>query len=268
MNDFTPSLALDALLRHMPTDIAWVPAAAAGLAIVLGLLLMVRGARLVPALVSAIFAASGVYAGLLASQAFGTSPGPTTAAGGLIGLILGFLFFRLWVAGLVAGLFVAVALTVYGARVLQGPLGEYGGRLKDQGGAQLVSLKEPATTQAAAAWQAVAAELWTYLGERVPTFQASFYAIVISAGVAGLLLGLLLPRVARSVCAATLGTPLLLAAAYALLHGRWPQADAWFDRWGVTLAAILWGLSLIYNLADMLGIRPKKHPPVAKPASA
>ncbi len=264
MNQYTPSIALDALLQHLPTGAAWLPAVAAGVTIVLGLVLLVRGARLVPALVTVTFAGVGLYVGFLISRTYGSAEAPALAAGGILGLVLGLLFVRLWIAGLIAGLLVTLALALYSVNALQGPLAE-------MGRVQVVTLPT-ATTNAVShepqPWQAVATEYWNYLAEHVPTFRTSFYAIVISAAVAGLLFGLLLPRLSRAVCAATLGTPLLLAAAYALLHGRWPEADPWFDRWGCTLAAILWSVSLVYNLADMLGIRPRKRRAVARPATA
>ena len=269
MNEITPSMAVDAVLRHIPADISWAPATAAIGAVLIGLLLMVRGARLVPAMIALAFSAGGVLAGLRAGEACGAPVGPTMAAGGLIGLILGILFLRLWVAGLVAAFLAAAALALYGANSLRGPLSAYGGALQRAGEEQLVSLPD-AVQAAPQGWPAAVGDLWAHLVQHVPTFQANFYAIVISAGIAGLLLGLLLPRAARALCAATLGTPLLVAAAYALLRGFWPQVGPWLDQWGPILAACLWGVSLIYNLADVVGIRPRKKAalPPAKPAPA
>ncbi len=255
MNESVKTL-LDTLRQHVPTDAAWIPLAAAGLTALIGLVLLLRGARLAPAAIAIAFCVAGGYTGTHVASAFGTPLWPTVAAGSVIGLVAGVLFFRLWLAGIVAAFLAAGALTFYGAQVLTGPLAQYG-KVEAQG----VSLP-PAPMSAPADWAsrlvAIVAPLWDYLCQQVPTFHASFYAIVISTGLGGLVFGLLLPRVARAAWAATLGTALLLAGLYALLEGRWAQADPWFARWGTLTAGSMWSVALLYNLADMVGWRPRR----------
>lgn len=253
-----PSKLLETFNQHLPPGTAWVPLAAAGVTAGLGLLFLVKGARLAPVLAAFAFAAIGASVGPLVSKWFGTPLWPTIAASCAAGVLLGIVLFRLWFALLVSACLTGGAIALYGTQTLQVPLSEYLSKGFDTE-RQLVTLPQPAdevlkNTQ----WGAELAQLWAFLGQKVPAFQTSFFAILITTGLAGLIFALLLPRLARSFWAATVGTVLFLPAIYALAHAEWPAAADWLNKWGLIVAAFLWAASLACNLADMLGFRPIK----------
>jgi hypothetical protein len=184
-------------------------------------------------------------------------------------LLLGIVLFRVWLALLVGGCLALVSLAVYSQQVLRGPLNDYlsAGLDRQQ---QLVTLP-PANGAVApgADWQKELAALWGYLGGNVPNFQVSILAIAASAGVAGLIFGLLLPKLARAVWAASLGTLLLGLAVGTATQLHWPDRMPWLQREGLIVAAVLWVISLAYNWADVHSLRLKKSaPPPARQATA
>jgi hypothetical protein len=178
---------------------------------------------------------------------------------GALGLALGFGLFRFWLALLVAFCLIGAALSFYGGQVLHEPLNEYLSQGYDAQN-ELVTLLEPEEALPAQPnWREELSGIWAYLGERVPQFQTSFVAIVLTTGLAGLLFGLLLPKTARAVWAATAGLGLFLPAVYVLLRQYAPSAAGWLEHGGLIVAALLWSGSLVYNLADMHEKRPKRQ---------
>ena len=258
MNDL-PGMLLDTLKEHVPPGAEWAPLVAAAVTAAIGLVLMVKGARLAPALAALACAGLGGAAGPFAAPLLGTPLWPTVIASGAIGLILGVVFFRIWLGVLVGAFLMLAATGVYGGQVLREPLNAYLSAGLDRE-KQLVTLPQADGAVAQRLdWQQEAAGLWSYLGENVPNFQASFYAVVISTGLAGLIFGLLLPKLSRAFGAASLGTVLLALAACAAVQLRWPEEAARLVQWGPLVAGVLWVLSLVYNWLDVHGARPKKR---------
>lgn len=254
----------ETITQHIPPGMEWAPATGAGVLAVVGLVFMIKGAKLALVLAALVFALVGGAAG---GQAAGFVPVPSMACalvGGAIGLTLGIVLFRFWFALLVAFCLVGAALTVYGAKVAQPAINDYqirGLELASENGPGITLPDADESTESPVsevAWRAEAVDFWNYLGQEVPNFQASFVAIVITTGLAGLILGLLLPKTARAFWAATVGVGVFLPAVYALLHEAWPAGAAWVQDWGLTIAATLWGISLLVNLSDMFEKRPKK----------
>jgi hypothetical protein len=159
----------------------------------------------------------------------------------------------------VAALLVVGALLLYSTRVAE-PLRTYVSKEFDTQTQEVTLPGGGAALPAMQPWQTQIGELWTYLGDQVPTFHASFVAIVVSCGVAGLVFAGLMPKAARSFWAATLGTGLFIAATWALLHTFWPVAAQAVGQWGIFIAATLWAVSLIWNMVDLVGPR-KVRPP-------
>lgn len=262
-----PRMLLDALKEHVPPGAEWAPLAAAAVTAVIGVVLMLKGARLAPALAALVLAGLGGAVAPFAAPVLGTPLWPTTIASGAIGLILGVIFFRVWLGVLVGGFLMLAAIGAYGGQVLREPLNAYlsAGLDREQ---QLVTLPQADSPVAQTMdWQQEAAGLWSYLGDNVPNFQASFYAVVISTGLAGLIFGLLLPKLSRAFGAASLGTVLLALAVCAAVQLRWPAEGARLVQWGPLVASVLWAVSLIFNWLDVHGARPKKRA-VAEPKSA
>jgi len=263
---------LETVTKHLPPDAEWMPLAIAGTATVVGLLFMVKGAKLAPALAAIAFAGVGGFGGAFASHAFNFPLWPAVIVTGVVGLVLGIVLFRLWFALLVAGCLTVAALGAYGGQVLGPPLNEYQARgLQVTETGPEVTLPEPATA-GLQPWQNELGQLWAFLGDRVPSFHTSVYSIAGTAALAGLVFALLLPKAARAFWAATTGVLLFMPAVFMLLATFWPHGAGRLQQWGLLITAVLWSISLMYNLADMLGWRGKKKkdaaPPAGKPAAA
>jgi hypothetical protein len=250
-----PNTFFQALNLHLTSETAWAVLAVLGAAALVGLLFMVKGAKLAPGLAAAATTGIGGAIGTTLPSLTGTPYWPTVAVCGVVGLVLGLLLFRLFLAVLVGACFALVGIGVYGGQVLIEPLRAYEARGLDPQ-QQLVSLQPPSAEAAAAPWQAELAGRWEYLSATVPSFQVSVFAIVASTLLAGIIFGLLLPKLARAFWAASLGTGLLFAATYVGLNLKWPEHLGVFAQWGPVVAAGLWLLSLAYNFMDVQAAKP------------
>jgi len=86
----------------------------------------------------------------------------------------------------------------------------------------------------------------------VPSFVTTFWTLTVSAGLAGLVFGLLLPRASRALWAASLGTAVCGIGVTALLKQYAPGALDWLLADAVrawAIVGVVWLLSLAYNLA-------------------
>jgi hypothetical protein len=256
--DNMPQMFLDAVKEHLPPGSEWMPLAASGVVALVGLVFMLKGARLAPVLAALVFAAVGGLAAPWIAPLLHAQLWPTVAGCSAAGLLLGIVLFRVWLALLVAACFTLIALAVYGGQVLRDPLNSYLSAGLDRE-KQLVTLPEAGSPLTPSAnWQKEVAGLWSYLGEHVPNFQSSVWAILASTGLAGLIFGLLLPKLARAFWAASMGTGLLYLAAGTVVQLRWPERISWIEREGLIVAAGLWVLSLALNWVDVHGVRLKK----------
>lgn len=264
-----PTRLLDTLVRHLPTGAEWVPMVTAGILALAGLIIMAKGAKLAPPLCAIALGALLAFLGFNYAPLLHLPAWPAAGAGAGLGLIAGVLFFRVWFAVLLATCLVSGALTLYGGKVLRGPLSDYMSKGFDP---QAQQVQLPAAGEVVAAqlpWDQQLAGLWQHLGESVPAFHASLAAIVVTTGLAGLVFALLLPKTSRAVWAASVGTLLFLPALYALLRAFWPEGAAALATWSPIVLAILWGGSLVYNLLDVRERRVKiVAAPAAEPAAA
>lgn len=259
---------LEAITRHAPPTWQWLPQATMLGCLVVGLVFLVKGARLTPFLTATALGAFGAFGGGLVAGHFAGPVWPGAVIGGGIGLALGITLFRIWFAILVGVSLAAVGLSLYGGQVMLPALSEYTSRgVEAMEGMQEITL--PAATQAStAAWKAELGEMWAFLGQRVPSIKLSLAAITLAAGTAGLVFALLLPKAARACWAATTGVVLIIPAAYGIACNHWPPAAAILDHWGLLIAAVLWSASLLFNLVDVMDRRPKKVAPQAEEEAA
>lgn len=258
--DNLPKLALDTLTQHIPTDIAWLPTAGGLGTIVFGLILMLKGARLAPFLAAvAVAVIGGLGASFLALQ-LGTQPWPTITVGAVVGLVVGILFFRMLLAGLLALCAAVAGVAIYSGTVLRQPLVEFARPEVTQ-----IELRPAGSTPEQFDWQS----LWTYLQENVPNFQTSFAAVVLATAIAGGLMGIFMPKASRALFAASAGTLVTAGAAYGLMAQYWPEGPAVLGQWMYAIVAIIWCASLLYNLSDIRGPKPARGGAVdAAPAPA
>lgn len=249
-----PTQALDTLLQHIPSGTAWIPPLVTASIALLGLLFLVRGGRLAPLVTALLCAGGGWFGGWQAAPLVSAVPWMGGAVGAAAGLVLGVLTFRLWLAVQIAAVLMIAGLGAYGVRV-QEPLSRYTSQgLAEVDGTTLVTI--PNAEQAAGGpWYAEAGKMWDYMSSEVPAFQASFIAIAIATGIAGLVFALLLPKTARSLWAATIGTALLALAGAAVLHVYWPQTLEQSGKWVLLGTAGVWGLAWLWNLRDLTHAR-------------
>jgi hypothetical protein len=242
---------------HIPADRMWIPVAASVGGLLLGLALLIKGTKLIPAMAGLFFLVVGASAGALVATRFGTPWWLTVVLLGAAGFGLGLVLCKFWMAILLTACFSLGGLTLYTARVLWPHLETYakGGVL---GSDDLVTLQ--AAQEAAPSPAANLGELWGYLAANVTGFQTSFFAIILSTGLAGLVFGLLLPKIARALWAATAGAILFCLSSILLLEVAAPGVLAWLDRaggWPWLAVALIWAASLAFNILAGADRAPK-----------
>lgn len=267
----------EALVRHIPASAAWVPHVCAILLASLGVLLVVRGARYAPILTAIVVSAATAWGGWYCGAALNVPTWPSAIAGAVIGVALGIYAFRFWLATLLAGSFVAGALLIFGARTVYPQLKDYTSQgYVESAGAVGVSLPDPGATIGAKSADQAVGQIWDYLSANVPGFDASVWALTISTALAGLAVGILLPKFSRALVAATAGTICLGIALWALLSAFWPTAWDYLvtaGAWGWIPVGLVWGGALWHNFRSVRKKRPAKEPaekekPALRPARA
>lgn len=261
-----PGRILETFSHHLPTEAAWIPAAGAALTVLVGVLLLVKGGRLAPAVIALVLAGAGALGGALLPAIPDLPAWSPVIIGALVGLVLGILLFRVWLTILVAACLAGAALSVYGSQTLGPPLREYLSRGYDSAAEQVTLLAPAGESPVTPSWRHESGELWWYVCQTVPSFRINVVAIALTAGIAGLVFALLLPKLARAFWAATTGTALFLVGAYPLLQRYWPAGATALDRSALLVAAFLWGGALIYNVADLGDRRPITKAPEPEPA--
>lgn len=269
--NFNLNEIIDGLLRsvsqhvNLPVDTTYAPLLAAAIVIVGGLLLMVRGARWGPAYAALTFLVVGAAAGWTGWRQFAgadSSAGIAAAVGGIVAAGIGVVFFRFWQALLLSACLVMAGLTVYGVRDLQPALHSWTNPgLQAEDGGMLPSTILPAagsvvdeTGRSAQSVGTRLSELWAHLSASVPSFATTFWGIVLATGVLGLLIGFFLPRLSRSLWAASVGTFMLVlgigAAASQAAPGLLAVAK---DYGGIAWAIVgaLWLTSVLYNFRTL-----------------
>ncbi len=257
-----------------PPGYEWAPFAIMAAVTLVGLLVLLRGARWAPGLAALAFVGIGGGAGVALARAVGTPQWPTVAVTAVVGGVLGVALFRFWQARVLATCSVLAAFSVYYVRTLTVPVDNWWSASADP---NFVSLDPAGTVVGEArttAWVRLQ-ELWSYLVEHVPGFTGHVWMILLIAGIGGLVIGLLLPRLSRALWAATLGTLLAGVGVAALLHDFLPAALDWFladntRAWAIV--AGVWAVSVVVNFLSAgkrkAGRRPRPAKPEPEPATA
>lgn len=259
---------LDAVRQHLPAGADWAPLAIAVAVLLLGLVVVLRGARLAPVLSACVFMAGGCLAAPLVTAYTGLPTLPLMIIGGTLGLVIGIVLFRLWFALVVALSMIAATLGFYTAQTVIPSIEDFNVRGLQAASDVLIVTLPDAPAPGASSWFALPPELLQYLNQQHPSLGLNAAAIALASGAAGLFLALLLPKTARALWAATVGTLLFVPSAYFVLAGVWQTGADWLGRYPLVVAAIVWSASLLINLADVLEWHPLKRKRAAAAAAS
>lgn len=252
---------MDTFGQHISGAWAWSPHLGFLAVLLTALVLLLRGATLMPAFCALAIAAGGGWIGMLASNWFALPLWPAVAIGAVGGFVLGFVASRLWLAVLLGAAFAGGGLAAYGAKVVY----PYWQKYLQGDGMQPIGLRDP-EEPATAFFGLMQRDLWDYFAANVPHFSMTLIAIVSSTALAGLVFGLLLPRLAKSVTAAVVGTILLTTAVFGLLtlggKAEWAEAPG---AWNWVIMGAIATVSFLYNV-----IQPRRgqRKPAPEPAPA
>jgi hypothetical protein len=194
--------------------------------------------------------AIGGGAGSFLGNAIGLNQWLTGGIVGVLGFVLGLMLFRFWQAILLAACFVIAGLSVYYVQDLHREIANWNSASTDGG---FVTLPPAGTVVGEERPGAIAelGSLWSHLNQHNPSFAKTFWTLVSSTGLAGLIFGLLLPRASRALWAASVGTVLAGIGATALLKQFAPDVLSWLladNLRGWAIVGTVWLGSLILNL--------------------
>ena len=260
MTDLWLQRPLDALMQHIPEGSAWVPGCVALLAGVIGIILLLRGARLAQVFCVLGFVGIGLASGTPVAHSLGMPFWATAVALAVVGCAAGFFLFRFWLAIAMGACLAVVSLSVYGVRTAYPRLEDYTshGYIAERG-AVGVTLQEPGAVQTGPGVEAQMGQLWQFLAKEIPGFQLSIWALAISTGLAGVAVGVFLPRITRALLAASAGTILAGMALWAGTTMFVPAAWEWLrgiGAWGWLIVGVVWVGSFLVNYRS---VRKKKR---------
>jgi len=239
-------------------------------AMVLGGLIALYGARLTRLVVVLLLAGVGAAVGWRLGVALGVAPPVTAVIAGLVAALVAGLLYRLWAAVLSAAMLVMVALSVYGARVawpqiepfeatLTGGDGEHIRLVSD---AQQQSNLHPELRERLG-------RFWEFLRQQHPAVEQEGGLIVAAAGGAGLLMGLMLPRLAMTLWLSLVGVGLTASGVLTLLgcyRPDWLEQIAAREQVAGLVVGGVWIVVLLWHLQR--GLTGTKNTPEPDPATA
>ncbi len=262
---------------RIPEELSWLPVAGAFVAVLGGLVTILRGARWARGSYAFGFLLAGGVGGWFLGQANGYEPILSAGIVGVVAAVLGFALFRLWQAALLAGIAMTVAVGFYTVGYLTPEIQAW---TEGPPADDIVFSLEAAAPAVAAATETVdwrtrlagvgveARGLWDHLNANVPNFQATLFSVLGSSGLVGLVFGLLWPRASRALWVATGGTMAVGMGMAGLLQHYSPSTLEWLTanpQAGWVIVGTLWLGAFLYSM--MTG-KPKKKASAEDPLPA
>ncbi|MGE0480732.1 MAG: hypothetical protein AB7Q17_09695 [Phycisphaerae bacterium] len=270
-------MSMDLLNQHLPSQLAWTPIVGLLVAALLGGGLMLHGARLARGLFATVLLLMGGIGGYALAPVLATPVWPTAALAAIGGAALGFVLFRIVLAGVTMGLFASLAIGAYTLFGLAPHLAHYTSDGLDAD-SRVVSLPAAgAVVGATPPFSERFAHLWNYLSTHAPRFELTFYGLLFAALCVGGLCAWRTPRLARALAAATGGTFLFGLGCAGMMEMFAPAALQWLlgndgYAWGIVgatwLASLIWNLLACRKLAAQKPAAESAAAPAAKPSLA
>ena len=214
--------------HHIPTE-AMVPVALAVpiVMIVVGLVVAVLGAKLARPCLTTAFGVSGAIIGGISAQAMGVSVPIGVLVGVVVMGVCGFVLHRLWVGMVTCALLSAVAIGIYGSHGVLPHLADYA-----KVAPEAVTVHDARFTTDHPTKQAIhlnpefkqwAKDFWQDVTSQNTSLQRNLSMVAVSAGLLGLLLGLVAVRLTLVVLTSVVGTALFTSGATALAYQFQPE---------------------------------------------
>ena len=245
---------------RLPAEYAWAPLGAAFALVVGGLLFLIRGAKWAPGFTAVAFLGLGGVGGYYLTPLIGTPLAVTVALTAVVSALIGIGFFRFWQAAALAGCLMCAGFGVYFARVLTPEVNAW--LEPEPADVVAIQLPDAGTVVGEARDTALTkvSSLWSHLSATVPNFQLSFWSVICSTGLAGLIFGLLLPRASRALWATSIGTVLLGVGSVFVLKQYSPDSLTWLKSnttWAWGVVGVIWLTGFLYNFTS---VRRRKAP--------
>ncbi len=222
---------------------SWAPAAASACLLVGAALILWRGAQLAPLIAAGVGVYGGSELGAALSGWFGWPMLPTAIAAAIVGGAFGIVLTKVLVAAFLGLCAALVGVGVYAGQVLYPVYLDYA-----RGEDLQVSLPAADAAPAGNVLWVVPQGLWDYLNANTTALQFSLGVITLATLGAGLAFGMLMPRLARAVTAATAGAMLLVIGLFSAseLTGMRERLLS-LGPWTWAALAVVWAIALLSN---------------------
>lgn len=225
-------------------------------AVVIGVLVALYGAYLSRFLLCILFGGAAAGLGWLVAWQLGVSPLLVAGIAAVLAVGLAVFLYRVVAGVLTAVLVAGMALGLYSVKIAWPEVGPFQDWLSGGAGREieLVSATEQLENLRPKAAERMG-QFWGFLQERRPSARREVELLAVAAGGMGLLVGLLLPRLAMTVWLSLAGTVLSVSGALTLLAVYRP---GWFEEIGQRqhvlgpVIGVLWVLALFVHLRGKL----------------
>lgn len=241
--------------EQLPQD-RWPDAWVAGsVTLFIGVVIAFWGGKLLRPLFALIFVGCGAWFGGEVGLVFGLTDIVGMVVGAVVMGILGFILYRLWIAGMSAALLAVVAATVFGTRAAVPYWEDYQAMTPP---AEFIANYVVETGVPVSGWDAVtmlSKDFWTHLTRTHTDVSRQGAIIILAAGALGFILGLLAERFATILWTSALGVVVAASGIVTLLVNIQPgvRDSLWaYPHW---VGVVILGLWIFAVLVQTQGAR-------------